>query len=95
MAFGYGGSYIISYGSASKTFQDDLGYIPKLNGWYPTLSRLINENKSMTILAIALNPHNTTDYIIIWKLNDNRHRMNWLSSHNNGLESIRSWWDKS
>ncbi|KAJ5106053.1 hypothetical protein NUU61_003400 [Penicillium alfredii] len=78
MAFGYGDSYVISYGTASNMKQ--LGNWFDLKGYYPDLYQTLQSNKPLSIYAIALDPTSTTNYILVW------------GYHKDGL--YRSWWDQ-
>ncbi|KAK4040361.1 hypothetical protein C8A01DRAFT_46258 [Parachaetomium inaequale] len=64
VAFGYGDACVISYGCLRRP--ETLVSCWNLFGYYPDLERFLRENSAVRIVAIALDPSSTTDYIMVY-----------------------------
>ncbi|KAJ5591975.1 P-loop containing nucleoside triphosphate hydrolase protein [Penicillium hispanicum] len=92
VAFGYGDSFVVSYGHSTNMKQ--LGNRWNLKGYYQDLYDFIEANSPISIAAIALDPMSTTDYILVWTGHhgDGLYRLRWLCSYSNTSQSINNWW---
>ncbi|KAI3224903.1 hypothetical protein DTO012A9_6924 [Penicillium roqueforti] len=93
MAFGYNGAYVISFGWATRsTIRGKSGHQRDLKGYYSDLNQFADANTSLDIVAIALDPDSTTDYILVYK--SGNYRIRWVCSDPRRSQIIRSWWDQ-
>ncbi|KAH8596541.1 hypothetical protein B0O99DRAFT_619267 [Bisporella sp. PMI_857] len=93
VAFGYGNSYVLSYGYSSDL--KNLCNMYDLKGHYPQLAQFLVSNPMIAILAVTLNPTNTTDFVVVYQHchGDNTVGGLWYCSDPSMLQTINDWWN--
>ncbi|TGJ77597.1 hypothetical protein E0Z10_g10674 [Xylaria hypoxylon] len=90
VAFGFGDSYIFSYGT--DLFK--LRHCRDLKGYYLGLQQFFDQAKALSIIAIALDPMSTTDYIIVYTHDDDElYHIQWHCAGISISVAIRDWWN--
>ncbi|KAJ5145891.1 uncharacterized protein N7515_000455, partial [Penicillium bovifimosum] len=95
LAFGYGNSYVLSFGSATGTkVNGRWGNHWNTKGYYPDLSDFLSGSGPLTILAVALDPHSTTDFILVYQAASGQPCLLFFCSDSYRCQVINNWWDK-
>ncbi|KAJ5442074.1 hypothetical protein N7445_005081 [Penicillium cf. griseofulvum] len=95
LAFGYNNSYVVSFGWATgSAITGKSGHQRNLKGYYPDLEQFAEASRPLDIVAIALDPESTTDYIVVFKSEDKLNRIRWVCSDPQRSRAISAWWDK-
>ncbi|KAF2971981.1 hypothetical protein GQX73_g1610 [Xylaria multiplex] len=91
VAFGFNDSYLFSYG----TDPHKLRHYRDLKGYYLGLQQLFEREKGISIIAIALDPMSTTDYIIVYTHyeEDELYHIRWFCSKTLISAAVRDWWN--
>ncbi|KAI0542496.1 hypothetical protein GGR58DRAFT_452595 [Xylaria digitata] len=91
VAFGFGDSYLFSYG----TDLHKLRHYRDLKGYYLGLQQFFEREEGLSIIAIALDPMSTTDYIIVYTHyeEDELYHIQWFCRGTLISRAVRDWWN--
>ncbi|KAM3511441.1 hypothetical protein MY11210_004933 [Beauveria gryllotalpidicola] len=94
LAFGYDDTYLLSHGNAQPP--RGLGWALDLKGHYPQLSSWLDEDRSVSIVAVALDFDTPGNYAVVYYRdheNTSTYYLRWSWSDSTVASAIRTWWN--